>query len=86
VQERSRWKNTQLCSILNSFARRRFDKVRNMKSTISDLALDLGVFALDNETENGETRETTFAAPPHAIRENNVACPTQSPVMQTLTK
>jgi hypothetical protein len=35
-----------------------------MKTTISDLALDLGVFALDNETENEGTLVTRSTAMP----------------------
>jgi hypothetical protein len=40
-----------------------------MDSTISDLALDLGVFALDDEIENGKTLVTHSAAPTNSIRE-----------------
>ena len=40
-----------------------------MDSAISDLALDLGVFALDNEIENERTIETHSAAPATSIRE-----------------
>ncbi len=40
-----------------------------MESGISDVALDLGVFALDNEIENGRTLVTYSAAPIYSIRE-----------------
>ena len=40
-----------------------------MDSAISDLALDLGVFALDNEIENATTIVTHSAAPTNSIRE-----------------
>jgi hypothetical protein len=43
-----------------------------MDSAISDLALDLGVFALDSEIENGmsgATLVTQSAAPTNSIRE-----------------
>jgi hypothetical protein len=40
-----------------------------MESAISDLALDLGVFALDNEIENGRTLVTYSAASTNSIRE-----------------
>jgi hypothetical protein len=40
-----------------------------MDSAISDLALDLGVFALDDEIENGKTLVTHSAAPTNSIRQ-----------------
>jgi len=40
-----------------------------MDSAISDLALDLGVFASDNEIENGRTIVTHSAVPTNSIRE-----------------
>jgi len=40
-----------------------------MDSAISDLALDLGVFALDNEIENGKALVTYSAAQTNSIRE-----------------
>lgn len=40
-----------------------------MDSAISDLALDLGVFALDNEVEDRRTLVTHSAAPTDSIRE-----------------
>ena len=43
-----------------------------MDSAISDLALDLGVFALDDKIENGRTRVTHSAAP------TNSACEEQT--------
>jgi hypothetical protein len=46
-----------------------WSKGDKMDSAISDLALDLGVFALDNEIENERTLVTRFAAPTNSIRE-----------------
>ena len=45
-----------------------------MASTIRDLALDLGVFALDDELENGGTLVTYSAAP---TTKNKTAYPTE---------
>lgn len=49
-------------------------KETTMESTIRDLAIDLGVFALDNELENGRTLATHSAAP---TTKNNTAYPTE---------
>ena len=40
-----------------------------MTSAISDLAIDLGVFALDNELENGRPIVIHSAAATNSIRE-----------------
>ena len=40
-----------------------------MDSAINDLALDLGVFALDNEIDNRNTIVTHSAAPTNSVRE-----------------
>ncbi len=47
-----------------------------MNSVISDLALDLGVFALDNEIENGTMLVTYLAAPTNSIREEEYSLST----------
>jgi hypothetical protein len=43
-----------------------------MDTSISDLALDLGVFALDKEIENARTLVTYSAAPKNSIREEEI--------------
>ena len=66
---------------MNSIAGSVLITCRNLKgvkmiSTITDLALDLGQFALDNQLENKRTSLTTFTDP--------IRVPGDSPTEQTI--